>query len=167
MGGWYVESLLRNRYKIYSNIYGGTTSYGKELYDDDADSLYIEDDCTGSVNGFGFIIDVDNDDYNNLLLVEKKIAELTDKRQISPKERMIIDSIVTGTSLTKLEEALGMSRITIAKIFSRICSRISFLLGYSFTDEGYLDYIAGKYKLNEEQLIKARDYMSSNKKHIG
>lgn len=140
---WYVETLLRNRDIIRSDI----IEY-EQVYDDTV--VYT---------------DFDNDDYNNLLLIEQTLKTLIENNQLSKKEAIIINEVLTHKSLSQIERETGMTRVTVAKFFEGVCDRIAFILGGCFTDEGYLESLALKYNLNSEQIEKARTYMNSNKRY--
>jgi len=136
---WYVETLLRNREQIRSDI------------------LSTEDTFNDTIVN----IDFDNFDYNNLLLVEKTLQDLIDNGQLSKKEIRIINAILAYKSLVQIESELHIHRTIVAKTFERVCDRIAFILGDYFTNEGYLDYITEKYGLDEAHVEKARTYISS------
>ena len=136
---WYVETLILNCEEIRSNIY---KSSGEQIE-----------------------ADLDDDDYNNLLILESKIKELKNKGFIADKEIDIIKAVSTGRTLTSLEKSLGISREAISKIFYETCEKLSYLLGGQFTDEGYLNYMRTKYKLSEEEIENMEKYMRGIFKH--
>lgn len=140
---WYVETILKTRYEIRSNILTHTnTDFG-----------CVED------------ADLENNDYNNLLLVEKTLHKLVQNKQLSCKEIIILNNVLQYKSFSQIERETGMSRLTIVKFFENICDRVAFILGDSFTDEGYLDSLVEKYNLTEPEVEKARKYMNSNKQY--
>lgn len=164
--GWYVESLLRNREKIRSSIIEKSyidSSTGDRLHSD-PDTLFTDDGDFYAVDEV-VIFDLYNEDYTNLLLVEKKLKELIRNKQLSTEEANVVTGILQHKSLKELGEELNIqSRVTLITIFRRVCSRLEFLLGDGFSDEGYLANLAEKYNLDEEQIQKGRDYMNSNKR---
>lgn len=107
--------------------------------------------------------EIESDEYNDLLLIEKKIDSL--KR----------DGLLSDEELETISEATGdtpgfysksrVKRETLQRKFTAICDRLAFYLGGYFTDEGYLDYMRKKYRLDEEQLEVLRTYMKSVYKH--
>jgi hypothetical protein len=140
---WYVESLIKNQENIWQNMYKEVTS-GNEP---------------------GYELDLYDDDYNNLLLVQKQIKRMISNKLLSEKEVLVLESTLEGKTASDIEKEFGLSRLTISKIFSEICDRIAIILGREFTNEGYLDYMATKHNLTPEQVEKAREYMQSNKRH--
>jgi len=140
---WYVESLIKNQESIWQNMY-------KEA---------------NSGNEPGYELDLYDEDYNNLILVQKQIKRMLESGLLSEKEVLVLESTLEGKTAADIEKEFGLSRLTISKIFSDICDRIALILGREFTNDGYLDYMANKYNLTPEQVEKAREYMSSNKRH--
>jgi hypothetical protein len=108
---------------------------------------------------------LDSDDYNDLLLVEKKLNELYSLGYIEEKDLKVIDVYLKCLNLEKAQEILGMSRLTVSKIFTTVCERIGMYLGYSFTDEGFIEHMSNKYNLNEEQIKRLRLFILSKYRH--
>lgn len=166
--GWYIESLLRNREKIRSSVvtkeFVKFHTNSRELRDDPE----ILSDMDFDDENFGVLAETfeyGDEDYNNLLLVEKKLVELMENKQLSIEEANVVTGILQHKPLRRIGKELNIqSRFTIINIFRRVCSRLEFLLGDGFTDEGYLAYLAQKYGLDEEQIQRGRDYMDSNKR---
>jgi hypothetical protein len=105
--------------------------------------------------------DFESDEFNDLLLIDKKIEDLLKKGLLSPFELEILDTITSGVPLNEIETSLKLERHTISKIYSSITNRIAFYLGGYFTDEGYLEYISSKYNLQNNQIKKLEEFMSS------
>jgi len=118
-------------------------------------------------NGSGLFVttDLDDDDYNNLLVVEKKISDLVDDGLIAPKELEIVTAMSTNKSLKNICEELNLSRWTISKIFSTTCEKIAYSLGGVFTDDGYIEYMVNKYNLNTKHINKLETYIKGAYKH--
>jgi DNA-binding CsgD family transcriptional regulator len=140
---WYVEALIKNQFSVWQNVYKENNS-GYEP---------------------GYELNLYDDDYNNLLLVQEQIKVMLENGVLSDKEILILDSTLSGKTTADIEKEFGISRLTISKTFSDICDRIALILGSEFTNDGYLDYMTTKYNLTPEQIERARDYMISNKKH--
>lgn len=100
--------------------------------------------------------DLDSDDFNDLLLIEKAIETLAREKRLS-KDELIIIGFLHGT--------VEMERHVIAKKRQQICQRIGYYLGDYFTDEGYLDYMQIKHNLTDEQVETLRKYINSKYKH--
>lgn len=109
--------------------------------------------------------DLDSDDYNNLLLVEKAISELVSMGNIAPFEVAILNYVISNKSFTTLESVLGVSRNTVSKYFREICDRVSFYLGFEFTDEGYLAYMKKQHKLENDDVERMRKHMQGRYRH--
>jgi len=109
--------------------------------------------------------DFESEEYNDLLIIEKKISELKEKGILSPIELRIIDLMSEGKTFKDLEEIVGMSRVTISKIFIKACYKISYSIGDIFTDSGYLEYMKKKYKLTNKEIERLEEYIVSKFKH--
>lgn len=142
--GWYVEFLLRHSGEIKENIYD---SYTADTYEP------------------GYTLDLDNFDYNNLLLIEKTLKDLIKNDRTTKREILILKHILDGKNIIDIERELKFSRLTVTKLFSRLCDKVAFMLGDVFTDEGYIEYMQEKYGLTIEQIEKLKSFMQSNKRH--
>ena len=154
---WYVRRLLLDRDSIRSSI---VTNYGvldNCTYDVSTDDLDWIDNFAYQIYSF------DSDVYNDLMIVETKIKELTDCGMISKDELNILDQIMSGKSIAQVVRSEGVVRLTISRKFNDVCSRIAFHLGGIFTDDGYLYYMANKYNLHKEQISKLKNIMSEEK----
>lgn len=109
--------------------------------------------------------DLDSDEYNNLLVVEKKISELVEVGTIDIFELAVLEYVSSQQPYVELEKLLGISRNTLAGYYKRICGRISYALGGTFTDEGFLEYMRVANRLTEEQVDKMREHMKSKYRH--
>ena len=109
--------------------------------------------------------DFESEEYNNLLIIEKKITQLYDAGRIDPFEMAVLNYVMSNRSYSELEDLLNISRLTISKHFRSICDRISFSLGSEFTDEGYIEHMREKYELKDEQIEKIRQHMNSKYRH--
>ncbi len=165
MSGWYVERLLLDSEIIYASIVDKEDYYGYEYglnsnYDTDYDYNY---NTGGSDYVYKTInIDFENDLYEDLLIVKSKMNELIKDGLIKKDELQIVDLILSNKSFSILEKENNISRKTLALKFKKLCAKIAYYLGGYFTDDGYLNYIKEKYKLTDEQINKARDFMNGN-----
>ena len=146
MGSWYVENLIRNGYRIRLNI--------------------IHKNYAPSVDMCSVSFEFSDNDYNNLLSIETVVNDLIKNNSLTKKEYDIIVNVMGGKSLNVISKEFGISRVTVSKIFSGVCERISYILGDEFTDEGYLEYIKDKYKLTEEQINKAKEFLEDKSKRL-
>jgi hypothetical protein len=110
-------------------------------------------------------LDLESDEYNDLLVIEKKIEGLHNAGIISDKEMQLIEYIEDGKSLSNSKKKFGRNRISIARDFRHLCDKIAFYVGGQFTDEGYAEYMRTKYNLTEEQIDTLLDYMKSKYKN--
>lgn len=141
---WYVETLIRGGYLIRELIARRSIGYLEEVE----------------------YLDLENEDYCNLLLVEKTLKSIKDNKHISEKERIILEKMLESKSLSQIEQETGFTRATVAKVFERLCDRVAFILGDIFTNDGYLNYLAERNNLTDDQVEIARKYMNSNKKYF-
>ncbi len=109
--------------------------------------------------------DIDSDQYNDLLVIEKKIEELHEEGFLSDLDLYIIDLVSDGRPIKDLEKSLDRSRITISKTFIQICNRIAYFLGGYFTDEGFLENMKQNYRLSDEDIEKLNSYINGKFKH--
>ena len=109
--------------------------------------------------------DIESDEFNDLVIIEKKIKSLYMADIISRAEMDLIDYVADGKPMANSKESFGKNRISLAKDFSSLCRKVAFYVGGQFTDDGYVDYMKTKYKLTEEQVQKLYDYMNSKYKN--
>jgi hypothetical protein len=134
---WYVETLLIDSEHIRSDVIKRVSEYGDRVY-----------------------VDLNGNDYNNLLVLEKTIKDLHKSGHISDREVEVISLVSTAKSLRELEKENVLARHSLAKVFYNVCEKLAFILGGEFTDEGYLAYMKVKHKLDDEQLEQVREYMA-------
>jgi len=140
MSGWYVEQLLLDREAIREAI--------KET--SDVNCLEMVDDY--------ILYNVDSDTYCDLLSVEMELSRLIKKGLISGLDLQVLNSILGGTpfSVIGAELNLGSKRLSVDGIFKSICSRIAFVLGEHFTNDGYINYLQNKYDLSQDDIDKIK-----------
>ena len=109
--------------------------------------------------------DLESDDYNNLLIIEKKAKELFELGIITELEAKFLNFFANGATLTDVNEETTLSKETILLVFRRACEKISFCLGGEFTDFGTVDELIEKHDLTEEQVDALVKYMHSEYKH--
>lgn len=147
---WYIRNLIQNSDLIRASIYN-EYEVSSNLFFDSPDEL-VEFTLRMDIN-------FEDDQYSDLLIVEKKIKELYESQVLAKKELDILIGVSDGKSLIDLEGIVGMNRNTIAKILNSTCEKIAFILGGDFTDYGYLERMTQKYNLNEEQVKNLKEYM--------
>lgn len=109
--------------------------------------------------------DLDSDEYNDLILLEKKIEQLHDIGIISDDELGIINYLKGGNLSSDAKKLLGKERKTVSRKINDVCNKVAFYLGSYFTDEGYVNYMKNKYNLSNEQLNIMIDYMRNKFKY--
>jgi hypothetical protein len=108
---------------------------------------------------------LESDDYNNLLIVEKKAKELFELGIITELEAKFLNFFSNGATLIDVHNETTLSKETILLVFRRACEKISFCLGGEFTDFGTVDELVEKHGLTEEQVDALIKYMHSEYKH--
>lgn len=151
---WIVQNLWNNRERIrnksvrhYGISYNFSLLYGVEKE--------IDDEAIGYNDPF-----IENDEFNDLLVVEKAIEELNELGLLSQHDLEVLER--SGEGIYNNE---NRQRKAESKHFYSVCERIAYYLGGYFTDDGYIYYITRKYKLTPEQQDIAREYMKSKFKN--
>jgi hypothetical protein len=161
--GWYVEVLLLNKDLIREKtIRNAAPSFEFSGFIEDDEVDFDSDEFDASYSSECKQLDSDEfDEFNDLLLVEKELDNLKINRLLTEEEIKVLEGMLCSANFAIAHSKLGLSRKTIAKIFRRVCNRISYKLGGYFTDEGYLSYLANKYNLTSLQVDTLKSYMNS------
>lgn len=109
--------------------------------------------------------DIDSDEFNNLIVVERKIEDLRASDLLTDLDMLIIEAVGDGKPLKELEEVIGRDKITISKSFVQVCERIGFSLGGYFTDDGFLSNLRDTYNLTPNQVSHIISHMKGKFKH--
>lgn len=109
--------------------------------------------------------DFESDDYNNLLVIEKKMKEMDKNNLFNTEEIEVLNLIRAGYLFSDIEPMLKVGRETVSKIYKNVCERIAFSLGGEFTDEGFIQEVSEKNNLTPEEQDKLARFMNSNLKH--
>jgi hypothetical protein len=104
------------------------------------------------------VSDIESDEFNDLLVVEKAVKTLKEQGKLNSMELAII-------AVETPEEPIALEKPTLSKRKSQICDRIAFYLGGYFTEEGYLNYIKKKHGLSDDQTDALRKFMKSEYRH--
>jgi len=100
---------------------------------------------------------LEDNQYNDLLEIEKAIAELVEGNQINKTELNIITALEKGFTYRQIAKEYNIASVnTVKTIVHHVCSRVAFKLGGKFTDDGFVDYMTTEYKLDDEQITKLR-----------
>jgi transcriptional regulator CtsR len=171
---WIVHSLLTNRERIR----GRSSLYEKEYRNfnfvvdvdtsvsDISNIMFdgVEDISIGVQKGYDDPM-IEDDQFNDLIVVEKAIKELFEMGLISEYELKIIEMLEDGSFKKDVSRRLKIKRETLIKDFDVVCSRIAYYLGGYFTDDGFLSHMSERYRLTEEQIKKMKLYMRSRYRH--
>jgi hypothetical protein len=109
--------------------------------------------------------DQESDEYNDILLIEMAIRDLTSKGVLTSEDNKIIEFFSEGKTPSDVKTVLKKYRTTIVSKYDSISERIAFYLGGVFTNDGYIDYMVNKYNLSEIQESKIREFIRSKYKH--
>lgn len=109
--------------------------------------------------------DINADDFNDLIIVNKKIEELHKDGIISDEEIALIKYIEDGKPIAHSKEGFGKNRISLSRDFVNLCGKVAFYAGGYFTDDGYVHYMKTKYNLDDEQVETMIEYMRSKYKN--
>lgn len=137
---WIVQSLLLDKYPIKERIYkrdGISNSYS---------------------------LNFNSDEYNSLLLIERKMDDLLNSGAISEKGIEITELLSLGKTYAYIADELKISKNSIKKKFRGVCDKIAFSLGGEFTDYGYIDYMIRKHNLKGKEIDKLVELITKRKR---
>jgi hypothetical protein len=103
--------------------------------------------------------DIDSDEFNDLLIVEKKIDELRQVGKLDDEDLAILFSSISSDY--KVDERSESEKKVLYQKKTKLCEKLAYYLGGYFTDDGYLDYMQKKYKLSDTQIENLRRFMQS------
>ena len=109
--------------------------------------------------------DIESDEFNDLILIEKAIDELKAKGLLSDEEITLLDNASTKGFLPEFIKASGKSKYVLSKEYNKVCERLAYYLGGYFTDEGYLSYMRKKYALDDYKIELLRRFIKSEYRH--
>jgi len=173
MSGWYVEVLLLNREVIKSDIISreekidsiqeyldNLGNYNIKSYGEyDSDYTYdpygyiLEHLLDTNMSGISFVSNLGDDLHSDLLDVERTYNKLY-------KEKIITKDEVNALKIMLLRNYPKEMR-TVFKNFKSLCSKIAYVLGDYFTDDGYIEMLKKKYNLTPEQVNRIYKYIKS------
>lgn len=85
--------------------------------------------------------DIESDEYNNILLIQRCVARLSENGMITEFERMILLGIADGYNYAELSRLLNADKQTVATTFEKVTDRIAYILGGDFTDASFVNRI--------------------------
>jgi hypothetical protein len=109
-------------------------------------------------------LELDDDTYNDLLILEKKIREMKDRGLIEPKEVRLLLGISRGYSFEEVGDRLGLDRKTVRLKFRKLCDSIAYYIGGVYTNEGFVEYLSEKHNLNSEQVKALNEIIEQNRR---
>ena len=108
---------------------------------------------------------LDEDAWDRLIFLEKKINDLYEEELISDLEISVIAKMEENKSFSQIAQEMEMARSTVTKIFRNACNRIAFYLGGYYTDEGFLDSLQENYSLSQEEIYEVYKKINSKYRH--
>jgi hypothetical protein len=159
---WIVQTLLSNSTRIKEKTNSFEKEYRNPSFPSEDLLLYSEQLET---NGMGYEDPLINDEFNDLILIEKAIDELTKSNVFDDLDLKILEYVKDGDISFTGEHRLKKYRKNLVEKFEALCERIAFYMGDYFTNEGYIDYMVQKYSLTAEQEKTLRNYIQSRYKH--
>ena len=134
---WYVESLILDRERIKQKALKGVSVID-----------YMDSSSP----------------FNDLLLVEKAIAELYGKLGIDEIHIAVLQALSDGDSLVDMAKHKDIDVNMLIKHFFTACNKIAYELQGHFTDAGYVQYMSNKYDLDKQQVKKMLRYMQKSRR---
>ena len=86
--------------------------------------------------------DINSDEYNNVLLIQKCVSKLIENGSITDFEKMILQGVLDGYNYAELSRVLNADKQTVANTFERVTDRIAYILGGDFTDASFVNRIS-------------------------
>lgn len=102
---------------------------------------------------------IDADDYNDCLLIQKCITDLQKSDLLSELEKDVLSAVYTGFNYAEISKLLNVNRQTVSMAFDKVTDRIAYILGGEFSDASFLDRVQS---LNSN--IRAKDVQEIFKK---
>lgn len=85
--------------------------------------------------------DINAEDYNNCLLIQKCVQNLDKSGLLSEAEKDILSAVYMGFNYAEISKLLDVNRQTVSMVFDKITDRIAFVLGGEFSDAAFLDRV--------------------------
>jgi DNA-binding CsgD family transcriptional regulator len=105
---------------------------------------------------------MESDDYMSLLILEGKIKELREKGILNQDEIKLLVLVSNYKSFSQVSKEIGITRQVVSTKFNKITKKLAYYLGNYYTDLGYINYIARKYKFEEAQINKLMKFVLEN-----
>lgn len=85
--------------------------------------------------------DIEADDYNNCLIIQKCIKNMERTNLLSDLEKDILSAVYMGYNYAEISRLLNVNRQTVSMVFDKITDRIAYILGGEFSDASFLDRV--------------------------
>lgn len=157
---WSNREIIRNKSHLYAKEYRDFNfflNYDLAYYGEGEAGEYIQNDSFSKENGYDDPF-IEDEQFNDLLAIEKAIDDLKKLCLLSPSDLKILYSYKEDYYTKKQKEVY-------ARKLYYLCDRIAYYLGGYFTDEGYINYLTRKYNLTGEQIRVLREYIKSEFKN--
>lgn len=96
--------------------------------------------------------DINSDDFNNAIMIEKCIKDMAKKGLLSEMELNIVSLVYSGYNYEEIGNLLHANRATISKSFKEVTDRIAYILGGEFTDASLLERIPNVEDLSDHSV---------------
>jgi|SRR3990172_1716860 len=98
--------------------------------------------------------DINSDEYNNTLMIEKTLKDMFDKGLISDFEVGVIDAIISGYNFSEISRLLNADRQRVSQTFKKITDRIAYIMGGEFTDAAFLETVQDLEMLSDQDMVE-------------
>jgi len=85
--------------------------------------------------------DINAEDYNNCLLIQKCVDSLNSQGLLSEVEKDVLSAVYMGFNYAEISKLLNVNRQTVSMVFDKITDRIAYVLGGEFSDASFLDRV--------------------------
>jgi transcriptional regulator CtsR len=102
---------------------------------------------------------IESEEYMSLLILEKKIEDLLDRKILSDNELKIIKKVSNKHTYGSIAKELDISRYTLRNRFNKVCQKLAYYLGDSYTNLGYANYLKRKFNLSKEEETKVIKFL--------
>jgi hypothetical protein len=103
--------------------------------------------------------DIELEEYQDLIILEKKLQYLLDNELISREDFDLLRRIINAQSIKILAKEMGKDYRTLVTFFQSMTDMLGNILGNTFCDEYWISHLSSKYNLNQEEIQKLKCYI--------
>jgi hypothetical protein len=103
--------------------------------------------------------DIELEEYQDLLVLEKKLQYLIANGLISKEDFDLLKRIINARSIKTLAKEMGKDYRTLVTFFQSMTDMLGNILGNTFTDEYWISHLSSKYNLNHDEIQKLKCYI--------